>query len=244
MLRIKWNKIRSFICRRHISHLRGKYFTSKIFYSFRRNEFYWKDLNLCKKYLWTSMVLWHLLLYCLIKTQVKYPADAGCEMFALRQTWNIAPSSQCEIKFARVRAANISRELSHFTRRRHISHLRSKYFTSKIFYSFRRNEFHWKRHLQLIAVLNKTTISFSEIARFAHGEIIYFVNCEIWCCASSEIKFVPSYAAGIFHICEANISHRRYFTRFAGTNFTEKTSIFAKNIFEHLWCFDTCFCTA
>ena len=42
MLRIKWNKIRSFICRRHISHLRGKYFTSKIFHSFRRNEFHWK----------------------------------------------------------------------------------------------------------------------------------------------------------------------------------------------------------
>ena len=152
MLRIKWNKIRSFICRRHISHLRGKYFTSKIFHSLRRNEFHWKDLNLCKKYLWTSMVLWHLLLYCLIKTQVKYPADAGCEMFALRQTWNIAPSSQCEIKFARVRAANISRELSHFTRRRRIS-------------LARKGKFHWKRHLQLIAVLNKTTISFSEIAR-------------------------------------------------------------------------------
>ena len=42
MLRIKWNKIRSSICRRHISHLRGKYFTSKIFHSFRRNEFHWK----------------------------------------------------------------------------------------------------------------------------------------------------------------------------------------------------------
>ena len=75
---------------------------------------------------------------------------------------------------------------------------------------------------------NKATISFSEIARLARGEIIYFVNCEIWCCASSEIKFVPSYAAGISHICEANISHRRYFTRSVGTNFTEKTSILCK----------------
>ena len=28
------------ICRRHISHLRSKYFTSKIFHSFQRNEFH------------------------------------------------------------------------------------------------------------------------------------------------------------------------------------------------------------
>ena len=145
------------------------------------------------------------------KVSVKYLADARYEMFALRQTWNIAPSSQCEIKFAHVRAANISRELSHFTRRRRIS-------------LARKGKFHWKRHLQLIAVPNKATISFSEIARLARGEIIYFVNCENWCCASSEIKFVPSYAAGIFHICEANISHRRYFTRSDGTNFTEKST--------------------
>ena len=31
--------------------------------------------------------------------------------------------------------------------------------------------------------------------------------------AENEIKFVPLYVAGIFHICEANISYRRYFTR-------------------------------
>ena len=36
--RIKWNKIRSFICRRHISHLRSKYFISKIFHSFRKER--------------------------------------------------------------------------------------------------------------------------------------------------------------------------------------------------------------
>ena len=33
-----WNKIRSFICRRHISHLRSKYFISKIFHSFRKER--------------------------------------------------------------------------------------------------------------------------------------------------------------------------------------------------------------
>ena len=142
-------------------------------------------------------------------------------MFALRQTWNIAPSSQCEMKFARVRAANISRELSHFTRRRRIS-------------LAHKGKFHWKRHLQLIAVPNKATISFSEIARLARGEIIYFVNCEIWCCASSEIKFVPSYAAGIFHICEANISHRRYFTRSVGTNFTEKWRVKSEEVISKI----------
>ena len=42
--------------------------------------------------------------------------------------------------------------------------------------------------------------------------------------AESEIKFVPSYAVGIFHICEANISYRRYFTRSTGTNFIEKST--------------------
>ena len=39
-------------------------------------------------------------------------------------------AAKCEIKFVPLYA------------RRHISHLRSKYFTSKIFHSFRRNEFH------------------------------------------------------------------------------------------------------
>ena len=34
----KWNKIRSFICRRHISHLRSKYFISKIFHSIRKER--------------------------------------------------------------------------------------------------------------------------------------------------------------------------------------------------------------
>ena len=38
-------------------------------------------------------------------------------------------------------------------------------------------------------------------------------------------EIVPSYAAGIFHICEANISHRRYFTRSVGTNFIEKSTL-------------------
>ena len=37
-------------------------------------------------------------------------------------------------------------QLRFFTRRRRISHLQSKYFTSKIFHSFRRNKFHWKKH--------------------------------------------------------------------------------------------------
>ena len=155
------------------------------------------------------------------KVSVKYLADARYEMFALRQTWNIAPSSQCEIKFAHIRAANISRELSHFTRRRRIS-------------LARKGKFHWKRHLQLIAVPNKATISVSEIARLARGEIIYFVNCENWCCASSEIKFVPSHAADIFHICEANISHRRYFTRSRGTNFTEKWRVKSEEVISKI----------
>ena len=40
---------------------------------------------------------------------------------SLRELWNIAPSSQCEMKFAHIREANIS-------------HLRSKYFTAKLFH--------------------------------------------------------------------------------------------------------------
>jgi len=32
-----------------------------------------------------------------------------------------------------------------------------------------------------------------------------------------------SHATGVFHIYGANISHRRYFTRSDGTNFTEKS---------------------
>ena len=43
-----WNKIRSLTCRRHISHLQSKYFTSKIFHSFHRNEFHWKSTCICK----------------------------------------------------------------------------------------------------------------------------------------------------------------------------------------------------
>ena len=134
------------ICEANISHRR--YFTRSRGTNFtEKTSIFAKNIFV---YLWRFDIT--LLLYYLIKAQVKYPADAGCEMFALRQTWNIAPSSQCEMKFARVRAANISRELSHFTRRRRIS-------------LARKGKFHWKRHLQLIAVLNKTTISFSEIAR-------------------------------------------------------------------------------
>ena len=34
----KWNKIRSFICHRHISYLQSKYFISKIFHSFRKER--------------------------------------------------------------------------------------------------------------------------------------------------------------------------------------------------------------
>ena len=41
-----------------------------------------------------------------------------------------------------------------------------------------------------------------------------------------EVKFVLSYAVGVFHICKANISQRSYFTRSAGTNFIEKSTSF------------------
>ena len=46
---------------------------------------------------------------------VKYSAYAECEIIPLRKLWNIAPSSQCEMKFAS-------------------SHLRSKYFTAELFH--------------------------------------------------------------------------------------------------------------
>ena len=46
---------------------------------------------------------------------MKYSACAECEIMCYRTLWNIAPSSQCEMKFAH-------------------SHLRSKYFTAKLFH--------------------------------------------------------------------------------------------------------------
>ena len=36
------------------------------------------------------------------------------------------------------------------------------------------------------------------------------------------MEFVPAYAAGIFHICKANISYRGYFIRFEEMHFIEK----------------------
>ena len=56
-----------------------------------------------------------------IAFQVKYSPCGECEIIPLRKLWNIAPSSQCEMKFAHIREANIS-------------HLRSKYFTAKLFH--------------------------------------------------------------------------------------------------------------
>ena len=52
---------------------------------------------------------------------VKYSPYGECEIIFIRKLWNIAPLSQCEIKFAHVRTANIS-------------HLQSKYFTAKLFH--------------------------------------------------------------------------------------------------------------
>jgi len=49
-----------------------------------------------------------------------------------------------------------------------------------------------------------------------------------------------SHAAGVFHICGANISHQRYFTRSKGTNFTEK-SICNRKCFFHGASGDTAF---
>ena len=69
--------------------------------------------------------------------------------------------------------------------------------------------------------------------RFAHSEIICSANCEIWRFASSECETNPHRRSDftrrrrISHL-RSNISHRRYFTRSVGTNFTEKTSILCK----------------
>ena len=63
---------------------------------------------------------------------------------------------------------------------------------------------------------------------FAFLIVLYIVSLPVWRTSSS---IVPSYAAGIFHICEANISHRRYFTRSRGTNFTEKGTCNRKCLF-------------
>ena len=46
-----------------------------------------------------------------------------------------------------------------------------------------------------------------------------------------EIKFVPSYATGIFHICEANISYRRYFTRSVRNEFHWKKTLSFDKVF-------------
>ena len=64
-----------------------------------------------------------------------------------------------------------------------------------------------EKSFAITAVSTHAILNFSEIARAARGEIIYFVNCEIWCCTSSEIKFVPLYAAGIFHSFKRNEFH-------------------------------------
>ena len=56
---------------------------------------------------------------------------------------------------------------------------------------------------------------------------IILTDCEIFCFAESEMKFVPSYAVGIFYICKANISHRRYFTRSVRNEFHWKKHAFA-----------------
>ena len=50
------------------------------------------------------------------KLLVKYSAYAECEIMCCRTLWNIAPSSQCEMKFAHIRVSE------YFTRRRRISH--------------------------------------------------------------------------------------------------------------------------
>lgn len=71
---------------------------------------------------------------------------------------------------------------SAFTRRRRISHLRSKYFTSKIFHSFRRNKFHWKKHA--ISVL------FSGAARQSKSEP--FLSLIASCNSVKVMVFVPS----------------------------------------------------
>lgn len=52
---------------------------------------------------------------------------------------------------------------------------------------------------------------------------ILLMDRDIFCLAAKcEIISVPSYAAGIYHICAANISYRRYITRSAGTDIIEK----------------------
>ena len=43
-----------------------------------------------------------------------------------------------------------------------------------------------EKSFAITAVSTHAIVNFSEIARTARGEIIYFVNCEIWCCTSSE----------------------------------------------------------
>ena len=75
-----------------------------------------------------------------------------------------------------------------------------------------------------------------------HFACAYKYNfCEISCwrrmwnvCLAANVKYCSfvamwnkirsPHAAGVFHICKANISHRRYFTRSKGTNFTEKST--------------------
>ena len=43
-----------------------------------------------------------------------------------------------------------------------------------------------EKSFAITAVSTHAIVNFSEIARTARGEIIYFVNCEIWCCTSIE----------------------------------------------------------
>ena len=75
--------------------------------------------------------------------------------------------------------------------------------------------------------------------RFAHSEIICSANCEIWRFASSECEAKPHRRGDftrrrcISHL-RSNISHRRYFTRFAGTNFTEKWRVKSEKVISKI----------
>ena len=74
--------------------------------------------------------------YYIIKSgvfQVKYSPCGECEIIPLRKLWNIAPSSQCEMKFAHIRVSE------YFT------------FAEQIFHSeaislARKGKFRWKKH--------------------------------------------------------------------------------------------------
>ena len=102
-------QLRFFTRRRRISHLQSnishqRYFTRSDGTNFTEKAF----AILCKNTAYSFYNVWKPLACVFINiTPVKYPADEGCEMFALRQTWNIAPLSQCEIKFVSPHAAGV-----------------------------------------------------------------------------------------------------------------------------------------